>query len=236
MYLPPLGGFDLKTVQTCFDIMEDFNHNPDVSRIENIEEPDLKFFSLNKFRTYEKAKEYIVAQKEMASLSGGKFRHKRNLYNFFIKHYGGRLRDYEKKDQGAVLDVYRAWMNERLSKNSEAIYKAMLQDSYKVFSEMLANWHHFNMVAKVVECDGKTKAFTSGFHIHQSMFCINFEIADLSLKGLAPFIFCEFSKTLGSYPDINIMDDSGIENIRQSKLSYRPIKSVASYTVLNKQN
>lgn len=264
MYLPPLGGFDKKTVDTCFEITESFNHNTDISRIENIEEADIGFFNpsqnstgfrprgectlssaregasalslrgstKNNFRFYEKSKEYIVAQKDMAALSGEGFRHKRNLYNFFVKNYGGYLRDYEEKDDAAVIELYQAWMKERLSKNSEDIYKAMLEDSYKVFCEMLVGRKYLNIVAKVVECGGKIKGFTCGFPVGSAVFCINFEIADLGIKGLAQFIFTEFAKTLGRYPEINIMDDSGIENIRQTKLSYHPIRTVSSFTAL----
>jgi len=88
------------------------------------------------------------------------------------------------------------------------------------------------MVAKVVEVGGRIMAFSSGFPVNESIFCINFEIADLNFKGIAAFIFREFAKSLTAYPEINMMDDSGLENIRQTKMLYRPVRTVVAYTAL----
>ena len=232
MNMPPLGGLDPETIKTCFEIMEDFNHNREISRIENIEPLDLVFFKEGNFRLYEKTQEYIVAQEDMSSLKGEKFKHKRSLYNFFIKNYKGTLRDYEEKDRQEVLDLYENWMRERMSKNSDPIYQAMLKDNFTAFVQMLAYFRDLKFLAKVVACEGAIRGFIAGCPLKPGLFCINFEIADLKFKGLAQFIFSEFSKQLSSYPHINIMDDSGIENIKQTKLSYRPIKTISSYTAL----
>lgn len=232
MPLLPLGVLDFKTVKICFEIMEDFNQNRDISRIENVEERDLDFFKAHDFRTYEKSKEYIVVQNEMEALKGEKFRHKRNLYNFFIKHHDAVFRDYKANDQAEVLSLYKTWAQERGEKNKDRIYHAMLEDSFKAFTEMLSYSAGLGIQAKVVEIGGKVRAFTSGFAIHRRLFCINFEVADLGYKGLSQFIFCEFSKSLRTYPEINIMDDCGIQNIRRTKLSYRPKRMVSSLTAL----
>jgi hypothetical protein len=58
-----------------------------------------------------------------------------------------------------------------------------------------------------------------------------YEIADSSVKGLAQFIFREFCSGLKDYTYINIMDDSGLENIQKTKLSYRPVKIIPAYIV-----
>ena len=163
MCVPPLGGLDLKTVAACFEIMEGFNHNREISRIENIEEPDLAFFKKNNFRIFEKAKEYFVPSRLMAELVGEKFKHKRNRVNFFKKNYSFRMRDYAEKDRCSVLELYSRWMQERKSKNNDVIYQAMLEDSFKVLAEELKNFKKLGFLGKVVECDRKIRAFTSGF-------------------------------------------------------------------------
>ena len=235
MNMPPLGGLDKETLETVFEIMEGINHNREISRIENIEEKDLETFRKMGLRTYEKAREYIVDRQEMVSLSGEKFRHKRSLRNFFQKNFGGMVRDYADQDKQEVLRLYEEWARERMSKKDDPIYQAMLQDSQKVFREMIDGVRDLGVLAKVVECDGRIRAFTSGFPLNKEVFCINFEVADLKLKGIAQFVFSEFAKTLSPYPEINIMDDSGIETIRQTKVSYRPVKMVPSYTALTRE-
>jgi len=239
MGLPPLGGLDKKTIVTCFEVMEKINHNKDISRIENIEQKDLGFFEKNGFRVYEKAKEYIVGTADIAFLRGEKFKHKRSLYNRFVKNNEARegrktrFRDYSRQDEEAVLELYQKWMKGRMEKNSDPVYQGMLADSFKVLSSMLARLEELELSVKVVERDGKIIAFTSGFATTSSIFCVNFEIADLEkFKGVSQYIFSEFAKTLVSYPELNIMDDSGIKNIKDTKLSYRPKRVISSYTAL----
>ncbi|MFH0940556.1 MAG: phosphatidylglycerol lysyltransferase domain-containing protein [Candidatus Omnitrophota bacterium] len=235
MNLPPLGGLDKKTVNACFEAMEEINHNKDISRIENIEEVDLGFFKKNGFKVYEKSKEYIVTTSDIAFLSGERFKHKRSLYNHFVKNYearGARFRDYCRQDREAVLELYQKWMKGRMEKNSDPVYQGMLVDSFKVLSRMLSLSEELGITIRVVECNGKIIALSSGFPISERLFCVNFEIADLEFRGVSQFVFSEFAKTLASYRELNIMDDSGIENIRQTKLSYRPSRVIASYTAL----
>lgn len=234
MPLPPLGPGDKKTVVECFRIMEETNHNPDLSRIENISQESAPFFKEMGLKLYEKNKEYIVAQGDVAGLAGAKFKHKRNLYHHFSKNHKALFRDFFDGDRSAVLTLYQEWMEERLCRCADPVYCALLADSFKVFRAMLESFRVLTSEAKVVECDGKIRAFTSGFAVNKNLFCINFEIADLSLKGLSTFVFCEFARALKRYPEINIMDDSGIKNLRRTKEIWHPRRTVASYTALMK--
>ena len=67
------------------------------------------------------------------------------------------------------------------------------------------------------------RAYTFGFEITKDMFCVLLEVCDLKFKGISEFIFREFSREMNQYKYINAMDDSGLENLRISKLSYHPI-------------
>ncbi len=232
MPLPPLGKPDPKVVDACFELMEGANQNKDISRIENIDEANLAPYKTKKFRSYEKAKEYIVSSVSMAELKGEAFKHKRNLVNFFKKHHSFCFRRYEPQDAPQVLDLYGRWMRRRKEKNRDHIYQGMLEDSQKVLAQELRSLKRLDIEARVVECDGSIAAFTSGFPLGERLFCINFEIADLEARGLAQFVFAEFCKELSGYPSINIMDDSGIANIRKTKLSYKPSRIISSHTVL----
>ncbi|MFZ2357354.1 MAG: phosphatidylglycerol lysyltransferase domain-containing protein, partial [Candidatus Omnitrophota bacterium] len=78
------------------------------------------------------------------------------------------------------------------------------------------------------------KGFSFGFKLNEHSFCILYEITDLSAKGLAQFIFREFCRQLPDYKYINIMDDSGLENLKQVKLSYHPVKLEPAYIVKRK--
>jgi hypothetical protein len=107
----------------------------------------------------------------------------------------------------------------------------MLKDSRISLKEALDNYKALGFKGGVVEVDNKIKAFTFGFVVNKETFCILYEITDLSIKGLAQFVFSRFSKELSDYKFINIMDDSGLDNLKRVKLSYFPFKSVSSYAI-----
>jgi hypothetical protein len=109
----------------------------------------------------------------------------------------------------------------------------MLEDSKRCLKLMLDNYRGLSLMGRVVKINQEIKAFTFGFKLNPNTFCILYEITDLSIKGLAQFIFAEFCRELKQYKYINIMDDSGLANLKKVKLSYHPVKLVPSYIVKN---
>jgi hypothetical protein len=82
-----------------------------------------------------------------------------------------------------------------------------------------------------VRIDHEIKAFSFGYQLSKDIFCILYEITDLSIKGLAQFIFRQFSQELKDYKYINIMDDSGLESLAKTKLAYRPLRLIPAYVI-----
>ncbi|MDD2866281.1 MAG: phosphatidylglycerol lysyltransferase domain-containing protein [Candidatus Omnitrophica bacterium] len=234
MYLPPLGDPGEEVLKECFRFMEEKNHNRDISRIENVAPEDLARFGRGPFRHYKKCDEYIVRRKDMVALAGNRYRHQRNLCNYFEKHYQARMRAYRPGDRRAVLDLYDRWAAAKKQKGSDAIYRAMLDDSRQALVVMLGALSSLKVKAVVVECGGRPEAFSSGFLLSGGKFCINFEFADLAFKGIAAYTFREFSRLCGPCEEINIMDAVGLDNIRRTKEMYHPAQTVSNYTVLLK--
>src|SRR5207245_3921922 len=87
------------------------------------------------------------------------------------------------------------------------------------------------LIGRVVEVEGRIAAYTFGYPLNATTFCILFEIADRNIKGLGAYIFREFCRELESYELIDTMDDSGLEGLRRAKLAYHPIRLVESYIV-----
>ena len=75
--------------------------------------------------------------------------------------------------------------------------------------------------------------YTFGFEVSPGMFCVLFEICDLTLSGLPVYIFREFcaDAAVVPYRRINVMDDFGMPNVRATKLSFRPSSSLSLYSV-----
>ena len=232
MPLPPLGRFDERVIGACFALMEETNHNRDISRIENVEENALGAFAPARFRHYKKCDEYLFLRREMTALRGERYKHKRNLCNHFLKHAAPAFRCYRAGDRAAVLRLHTLWTRERAARRAEPLYRSMLEDSRRVLETMLASMKRVGGVALVCEAQGRIRGFTSGFFLADGSFCVNFEFADLAFKGISAALFREFGRRLDGVEWINAMDDSGLDNIRRAKEIYRPQKMLPAYTVL----
>ena len=236
LYLAPLSGDkNPEVIEKAFQIMDRFNKNKDVSRIENIEEPDTPFYENLGYTCQNKSYDYLCPRGELAGLRGNKFKSKRACFNYFTKHYEFRYLPLSLKHKDNCLELYDSWVKERKAKNQGRIYQGMMEDSRRPLKNALDNYSDLNFIGRVVSIDKKIKAFTFGFKLNPDTFCILYEITDLSIKGLSQFIFSRFSSELEGYKYINIMDDSGLENLQKVKLSYHPAKLIPAY-IVKKEN
>jgi len=235
LYLAPLSQ-DKKpeVIKKVFQIMDRLNKNKDISRIENIEEGDTSFYKDLGYVCQNKSYDYLCLRGDLAKLRGNKFKSKRACFNYFIKHYEFRYLPFSLKYRDDCLELYNSWAKERKAKNLDRIYQGMLEDSRRSLKNALDNYSDLNFIGRLVRINKKIKAFTFGFQLNQDTFCILYEITDLSIKGLSQFIFTRFCSELENYKYINIMDDSGLENLKKVKLSYYPAKLIPAYIVKRK--
>ena len=233
MYLPPLSAAEPspEVIQQAFTIMDKINNNKDISRIENIQKDQLDYYRGLGYLVCEKYPDYLCLRSDLAQLKGNKFKSQRAAYNYFIKHYNYASRGLGSADKEDCLKLFDAWIQDRKSQCNEDVYCGMLEDNRKVIREALANYKQLNLEGIVVRVDKEIKAFSFGYRLNDNTFCILYEITDLAIKGLAQFIFRQFSQELKDYKYINIMDDSGLENLRKTKLAYKPVRLVPAYIV-----
>lgn len=232
MYLPPLAKKPkASAVEKAFAVMDGFNKNKESSRIENVEEKSLPFYKDLGYEYSRKSCDYLCKQADLAGLKGGRFKAKRASRNYFLKNYRFEYLPFAKKSEKDCLDLYAEWSENRRSKKEDYIYCGMLDDSLLSLKALLDKYDDLNIQGRVVLIKGKTKGFTFGFPLGEEAFCILYEITDLKIKGLSQFIFQKFCSELSDYEYINIMDDSGLDNLTKVKLSYHPSELAASYTV-----
>ncbi|NUM33543.1 MAG: DUF2156 domain-containing protein [Candidatus Brocadiae bacterium] len=237
-YFPPLSKEQHpETIQKVFAWMKQKNRKyPAMSRIENIEKELLPFYQNLGYECIEKAGDYLCLPDDMAKLSGRRLKSKRGAYNFFINHHKNFVyRAYNEKDKEACLALQKEWMEQRQRKNQDTFYLDMLSDSGENLPFLLDSMPFLSLQGRVVEIENQIKGFTFGYPINKDVFCILYEVTDLNKRGLAQFIFREFSSELLSYRYINIMDDSYLPNLKKVKLSYHPVDCVISYIAGIKQ-
>jgi hypothetical protein len=237
LYLPPLGANVTPKITTaCFDIMFKKNKGRGISRIENIEEPSLSLFPPEEYIIFKKGEEFVYCREEIAELRGNKYKSKRSAYNQFARSANHTFVPYESKMHDACLALYSRWAEERKKANRDDIYQEMIEENYKVHDICLTHAKDLGLVGRAVFADGKLVAYTFGFPLKKDVFCVLLEIADLKTKGLPAYIFKEFcsDKEIQSFKFINVMDDFGLENIRATKLSFKPDQVHAAYVVSRK--
>lgn len=236
MYVPAQGKLVTpKVIEESFMIMDKFNKNKNISRIENIEQKELSFYQRLGYECVQKYPEYLCRRTDLSQLRGDSFKSKRACLNYFIKHYEFEYLPFSLKDNGACLELYNRWKEGRKTHNQDSIYQGMLEDASVALKELLDGYRYLSVLGRVVKIGGKIKAFTFGSKLNRDTFCILYEVTDLSVKGLAQFIFWKFSAELEDYSYINIMDDSGLENLKRVKLSYQPLRLIPAY-IARRQN
>lgn len=232
LYIPPQAKrLKPEVIKETFKIMNGFNKNKEISRIENVEEASLSFYQDLGYACAVKPGDYLCRRQDLIQLKGNKFKSKRANFNYFLKHYKFEYLVFSSRYKDGCFKLFEQWLNTRKPKNQDPLYQGMLQDSRICLTRLLNNYSDLDISGRVVKIDKSIKAFTFGFELNKNTFCILFEIADLSIKGLSQFIFRRFSHDSGNYKYINIMDDSGLENLKKVKLSYHPLKLIPAYIV-----
>ena len=229
LYLSPIGnGFDNDVVKECFKIMDRYNKNPIISRIENIDSHERRYYIEHSYNISKVGCEYVCSRDSLVALKGNKFKSKRSSVNYFKKNYAYQMIPYEATYKKDCLDFFIVWMADRKKKNTSLLYQQLLNDNLNAFKNFLNYYDFLDAEGYIIKIKNQIKAFTFGYKLNSDTFVILFEICDLRIKGISQFIFEEFCRAQ-TQKNINIMDDSCLENLRKVKLSYHPYKLIDKF-------
>ncbi len=233
MPIMPMGSAPSeKAIRESYAFMIKENRNKQIARIENVPEERVSFFQQMGFRAVLKETEYFYETEALIQLRGNRYKSKRSAYNAFVKNYPSiMLKPYQPCYLADCLALYDSWQQERRAKYDEPIYQGMLDDSWHAHRTGLMTAAQLGLIGRVVYIDGELKGYIFGYPLNSKIFCILFEVTRLELKGLPQFIYREFCREQTDYQWINAMDDSGLENLKRVKLSYRPAGLISSYNV-----
>jgi hypothetical protein len=223
LIIPPLGVKDIrKAALSAWEILNSINSGGSISRIENISSKLYPIFKGLGFELSKSTEEYICAREDICSLRGDRFKSHRASYNFFRKNYKWRILSFHEDYEPVVLSLYRRWMNSRCLKFKDAYFRCLAEDNLFALKRLLRDSPKLGLEGLIVEAEDRLAGFSLGCPLDEETFCVLFEITDLEFKGAAQFIFREFAGQLSDFRYLNLMDDSGLENLRKAKLSWRP--------------
>lgn len=234
MPIMPLGTAPSKeAIRESYLFMLEANRSKSIARIENVPQTSLSFFRELGFRVYRKETEYLYSTDSLIQLKGTRYKSKRGVFNTFIRNQPEiTLAPYRPEDFFDCLELHDLWRRKRRTTSCDSLYQGMLDDSEHAHRTGLTNAVELGLEGIVVRIEGILKGYSFGYPLNNMVYCIIFEITDLRLKGIAQFLFREFCRRKAVYPFTNAMDDSGLENLKRAKLSYRPLEQIGSYNAV----
>lgn len=227
MLLPPLskdGSLSEKAVLESIEILKTINKAN--CRIENIAEHEIKILEECGLEIHKNTDEYIYLTKDIAELKGNRFAKQRSAMNQFAKKW---VSPFFCSDIDPCLDLYLAWARQKQQKTNDAAYLQLLEDNFSALNKALMNFEDLGLLVRAVKINGKIHAFTIAFKLNDETYCVLFEITNPAIKGLPQFIFNRLARELKDTKYLNAMDDSGLANLKKTKLSWHPHKILTNY-------
>jgi hypothetical protein len=180
--------------------------------------------------------DYVYLREDLVNLSGRKFHQKKNHLNYF-------LRNYEFEYQEATVDMVPEIMRFIAGKNEYKLgetpeeWREVLELETDAIEELLS-FVGKGLLTGIIRINGKIEAVTLGEFAKtnsKESVIVHVEKADDRIRGLYQAINNEFCKRLPEETIfVNREEDMGLENLRKTKLSYKPVKMVEKYTVMVK--
>lgn len=178
--------------------------------------------------------DYIYDAEKLKTLSGRALHKKKNLVNAFQREYEGQF-TYETlccSNIEEVKDFHEKWLDERRIYDK---YNCIDNEEEGVY-RLLGNCQSIDCHMGGIRMNGKLAAYTIGSYC-PSIQCafIHIEKADSEIKGRYNYINQQF--LIHEFPEaryVNREDDLGQDNLRQAKLSYKPIRLEEKYYLREK--
>jgi hypothetical protein len=230
--LPPVGPDPCGPVmRRAFSFMAERNRVPGVSRIENLPAGFAGPCRTLGYRVVPKAGDYLYCRANLVALRGDRYKSQRASYNHCVKHSAPVVRPYRAADMSSCLRLFQSWQQNLETRVHTGLARDLAADSLSAHRVAICDADALGLVGCIAEVGGRIAAYTLGYPLNDSVFCILVEIADRQVQGLSQYIFREFCRSLSRFQFINAMDDSGLEGLRRAKQSYHPEVILPSFIV-----
>lgn len=177
--------------------------------------------------------EYIYDRMSLETLSGRKLHQKKNHLNYFHENYDFTYEEITRDNLEEVRHFIHAKNEYKLGETPEE-FKEILELETEAIDELLDQIGKREILSGIIRIDGKIEAATIAEYQKtndKSMVVVHVEKADDRIRGLYQAINNEFVKHLPKEVKfINREEDMGLENLRQAKEGYRPIRMAEKYS------
>ena len=202
-----------------------------IPEISNVKNNDLR--NLNIMEDLDNF-DYILSVDKIAKLEGNKYRSKRNLVNRFIREYGKvpivSLNLQNTQAQQQIEDLFFTWEKQKQKPRSET------EHELTAIRRLFLAATKVQVVPMGIYIKNKLAAFILNEVSHQQYAVIHFEKADIDYVGISSYLKQAAAKKMNDLgcKYINYQQDLGIEGLRKSKLSWRPVFFLKKYKISQK--
>lgn len=231
------GTYDIEALRETFlEAKEMFNAKGQDLYISLIPEPLVPYleecFPGKVFLEHDRDEDdYIYLKDELISLSGRKLHQKKNHLNYFLKNYAFTYEEATPEMAEEIM-AYIEYKNEYKLGETPKEWKEILEMETEAIRELL-KFLGKGLLSGVIRINGRIEAVTLGEFARtnsKETVLVHVEKADDRIRGLYQAINNEFCKRLPEETVyVNREEDMGLMNLRQTKLSYKPVKMTEKY-------
>ena len=172
--------------------------------------------------------DYLYLAEKLASYSGKSLHGKKNHCNRFEAENDWEFRPLSYELIPGCLDMLDVWSEQ----NSERLDPSVAYE-HDAIIRAFAAYEWLGLEGGVLFANGKIVGFSLGEMCSADTFDVHFEKAQIDLNGAYPMVCRELTRMMmEKHPTLRYMnreDDMGLEPLRQSKLSYKPVGMVEKY-------
>jgi hypothetical protein len=171
--------------------------------------------------------DYLYLTERIATFAGKRLHKKKNLLNFFLKHYLHEADPLTDERVPDALSILESWQAESGEKEEYTDYDAA--------REALLHMEELVLCGGIWYAEGKPSGYILGEEITSDTFALHFAKGLTKYKGIYQYIFSSFASVLpATYTYLNMEQDLGREALRYSKESYMPERKLVKWRVAEK--
>ena len=171
--------------------------------------------------------DYLYRTERIATFAGKKLHKKKNLLNFFLKHYSHHAEPLTEERVPDALSILDAWLEESGQERERTDYDAA--------REALVRMEELILCGGIWYAEGQPSGYILGEEITGDTFALHFAKGLTRYKGIYQYMFSSFASVLPSfYTYLNMEQDLGKEALRHSKESYFPERKLRKWRIAGK--
>jgi hypothetical protein len=232
MPLPPIGADSIDAPMfDAMGLLRRWNGDSTVSRVENVSSQLVPELERLGYRVMPKEPDYLYRAADLAVLAGDRYKSQRALCNRFEREQSFEMNSYQISDRQDCRALLGDWSRQKQAKGLESFGVMLLADAAPAHEVIWSQASVLRVTGRVVRIHGRLCAYTFGYWLTSTTFCVLLEVTDRTLPGLAQYLFLETCRAAlaegAEY--INAMDDAGLPGLRASKQAYHPAMLIPNF-------